>query len=121
MTCSRLDISQEALVWRTAFSHLGSAGFHQALLEIWNGAGLPTRATVEYLDKHSVGDAVLSIVRAVQIAVGALVPYRDPSPDRLVLYSRHAQVLADGLLMKVPVKVLPQALKGIRLEMQLGL
>jgi hypothetical protein len=121
MTCSRLDISQEALVWRAAFSHLGSAGFHQALLEIWNGAGLPTRATVEYLDKHSVGDAVLSIVRAVQIAVGALVPYRDPSPDRLVLYSRHAQVLADGLLLRVPVKVLPQALKGIRLEMQLGL
>lgn len=121
MTYSRMDISQEALVWRTAFSHLGPTGFQQALLEIWNGAGRPPRATVEHLDKHSVGDAVLSIVRAVQIEVGAVVPYRQPSPDKLPLYSRHSQVLADGLLLSMPVKVLPQALKGIRLEMQLGL
>lgn len=93
MTCSRLDISQEALVWRTAFTHFGPAGFHQAVLEIWNGAGLPRRATVEYLDKHLVGDAVLSTVRAVQIAVEAVVPYREHSPDKLALYSRHAQDL----------------------------
>ena len=102
MTCSRMDISQEALVWRTAFSHLGPAGFQQALLEIWNGAGLPTRATVEHLDKHSIGDAVLSIMRAVQIAAGAVVPHRQSSPDKLALYSRHAQDLADGLLLRMP-------------------
>lgn len=118
---NRLDISLETLLWKTAYSHFGPSDFREALFEIWKGSVLPARATVEYLDENSVGSELLSIARAVQIAVGAVVPYRETSPDRLILYCRHAQDLADGLLLRMPIRQLPQALRGVRLEREIGL
>ncbi|MDD2059227.1 hypothetical protein NPS58_17545 [Pseudomonas putida] len=121
MTSARLKMSQEGLLWKTALSHLGPTELHQFVVGLWVEAGPSARATVEYLDAEHVGDEVLSILRDVQTHVGAVVPYRPVESDRIAIYSAHAEHLADKLLQAMPVGKLPPSLKGVRLEIDLGM
>ena len=121
MTSTRLKMSEEGLLWKTALEHLGPIDLHQVVVELWINARPPVRTTVEYLDSDIVGDDVLNIVKVAQIAAGAVVPYRPIEPKRVAIYSAHAQHLAYELLQAMPVRKLPSRLKGFRLETELGM
>ena len=121
MTGSRLKMSEEGLLWKTALEHFGLTGLHQVVVELWMTARPLTRTTVEYLDSDHVGDEVLNILKIAQITVGAVVPYRPIEPKRVAIYSAHAEHLAYELLQAMPVRKLPPSLKGSRLEAELGM
>ncbi|WP_053163463.1 hypothetical protein [Pseudomonas sp. P1.8] len=119
MTSSRLKMSEEGLLWKTALEHLGPIDLHQMVVELWINARPPVRRTVEYLDSDIVGDDVLNILKIAQITVGAVVPYRPVESGRIAIYSAHAEHLAHRLLHAMPVGKLPPSLKGARLEAEL--
>lgn len=121
MSYSRLDMSQEKILWEIALAYFGPVRLHQALLELWPNAEPSARALVEYLDIGTVGAVVLSILKNAQTFVGATVPGREEDPNRIALYSRHAQSLTDGLLTLIPAKQLPRALGGFKLQLAMGL
>ena len=121
MTSTRLKMAQEGLLWRTALQHLGPVGLHHIVVELWTKAEPRARATVEYLESLHIGNDVLNILRIAQVSVGAIVPYRPLEPDRIAIYSAHAEHLADKLLRAMPVEKLPPSLKGARLEVDLGM
>ncbi len=121
MTGTRLKMSQEGLLWKTALSHLGATELHQVVVGLWVEALPSARPTVEYLESLHIGNDVLNILRIAQVAVGAVVPYRPLEPDRIAIYSAHAEHLAGKLLQAMPVGKLPPSLKGIRLEIDLGM
>lgn len=114
-------MSQEGLLWMTALQHLGPVALHHIVVELWTKAEPRARATVEYLESLHVGNDVLNILRIAQVSVGAVVPYRPLEPDRIAIYSAHAEHLADKLLEAIPVEKLPLSLKGVRLEVDLGM
>lgn len=121
MTSTRLNMSQEGLLWKTALQHHGPAGLQHIVVELWPKAELRARATVEYLESLHIGDDVLNILRIAQASVGAVVPYRPLEPGRIAIYSAHAEHLADKLLKAMAVEKLPPTLKGARLEVDLGM
>lgn len=120
MAVMRIDLAQEALVWRKALDHLGQTGLFQVVVDLWMNAGPPAKQTVEYLEANMVGQAVLDIVREAQKAVGASVPFRESSQDRIILFSLHAQHLTHGLLHRLPMKKLPRPLQVLVLENDMG-
>lgn len=121
MTSTRLKMSQEGLLWKTALTHLGPSGLHRFVNELWTNAGPLARATVEHLESLHIGNDVLNILRIAQVSVGAVVPYRPLEPNRIAIYSAHAEHLADKLLRAMPVEKLPPSLRGARLEVDLGM
>lgn len=121
MISTRLKMSEEGLLWRTALEYFGPTGLHEVVVEKWMTARPPTRTTVEYLDSDHVGDEVLNILKIAQIAVGVVVRFRPIEPMRVSIYSAHAEHLASELLQAIPVRKLPASLKGFRLEAELGM
>ena len=121
MTSTRLKMAQEGLLWKTALAHFGRKGLYDVVVDLWTKFQPPVRATVEYLDSEHVGSDVLDILRAAQIAVGAVVPNRPVESGRLAIYSVHAEYLAAEVLKIMPVGKLPRSLRGTRLERDLGL
>lgn len=120
MSGNRIDISQEALLWRAALDHFGHAGLHQIVIELWQGAGPPARPTVEHLDEHEVGPVVINLLKIAQLGVGGVVPFRGDSPIRVTLYSRHAQHLVDGLLERMPATMLTRQMRMARVSNDMG-
>lgn len=120
MSANRIDISQEAFLWRAALDHFGHAGLYQIVIELWQGAGPPARPTVEYLDEHQVGPVVINLLKIAQVEVGGVVPSRDNAPNRVTLYSRHAQRLVDGLLERMPATMLTRQMRVARVSNDLG-
>ena len=96
-------------------------GLHHIVVELWTKAEPRARATVEYLERLHISNDVLNILRIAQASVGAVVPYRPLEPDRIAIYSAHAEHLADKLLKAMPVEKLLPSLKGARLEVDLGM
>lgn len=121
MSNGRIDISEEAMLWRAALQHFGQAALYQIVIELWRGAGPPARPTVEYVDEHDVGPDVIDLLKAAQVEIHGLVPFREDFPKRVTLYSRHAQHLVDGLLERMPVTQLSRPMRVARLENQVGL
>lgn len=121
MTSTRLKMSQEGLLWKTALEHHGPIGLHKVVEDLWTKARSPARRTVEYLGRDHVGDEVLNILRVAQVASDAVVPYRPVELGRIAIYSAHAEYLADELLKIMSVGTLPTSLKGCRLEADLGI
>ena len=100
---------------------LGPKRLHEVVFDLWTNAEPIARTTVEYLDSEHVGNDVLDILRAVQIAVGAVVANRQVESGRLAIYSVHAEYLAAKVLKIIPVGSLPRSLRGTRLEVDLGM
>jgi hypothetical protein len=44
-----MTMSQEALLWKTAFGYLGPSNLYKTVVDLWRQAGVPARPTVEYL------------------------------------------------------------------------
>ena len=114
-------MAQEGLLWNTVLEHLGHKSLCETVVVLWTKFRPPLRTTVEYLNSDHVGDNVLSILRAAQVTVGAVVPNRPAEPGRIAIYSAHAEYLADELLNIMPVEKLPRSLRGTRLEDDLGI
>lgn len=70
MSSNRIDVSQDALLWRAALDHFGQAGLRQVVVELWQGAGAPARPTVECLDEDDVGAVVINLLKIAQGEVG---------------------------------------------------
>lgn len=121
MSGNRIDISQEALLWKAALEHFGQSELYQVVVELWQGAGPSARPTVEYLDEHEVGPEVINLLKIAQVEVDGVVPFREDSSSRVTLYSRHAQHLVGGLLEKMPATKITQTMRAARLSNQLGM
>lgn len=121
MSSNRIDISQEAILWKAALKHFGQAALYQVVVELWRGAGPPARPTVEYVDEQEVGPVVINLLKIAQAEVDGFVPFREDTPARVTLYSRHAQHLVDGLLERMPATELTRPMRIARLENQVGL
>ncbi|MDC0689150.1 hypothetical protein POF53_16260 [Mitsuaria sp. RG] len=121
MSGNHINVSHEVLLWRIALDHLGPKGLHQVVVELWCGAGMPPRKTVEHIKAEVLDEELLNILKIAQITAGGLVPSRQPSSDGITIYSRHTQHLVDGLLERLPVEKLPRALWVARLQNQIGL
>lgn len=87
---------EEGFLWKVALEFLGPERLHQTVVDLWVNATSPSRSTVEYLGSDVVGNAVLDVLRLAQISAGAVVPNRPSEPERLAIYSAHAEYLADG-------------------------
>ncbi|WP_181318748.1 hypothetical protein [Pseudomonas putida] len=120
MSGNRIDISQEALLWRAALDHFGESELYQIVVELWQGAGPPARPTVEYLDEDEVGPVVINLLKIAQVEVDGVVPFREDSSNRVTLYSRHAQHLVDGLLERMPANMLTRQMRTARVSNDLG-
>lgn len=121
MTSSRLKMCEEGLLWKTALDCLGSERLHQTVVDLWVNANSRPHSTVEYLSSDVVGNAVLDVLRVAQISAGAVVRNRPSEPERLAMYSAHAEYLADELLNIIPVENMPRSLRGFRLTRVMGL
>lgn len=111
----RLEMSQEALLWRIALEHFGPTDLLRTIVELWSLAGPPARLTVEHLSDEVWGEEVLSILKIAQVQVGAIVSGREANSAKITLYCQHASHLADGLLQRIPAAKLPRCLRGVRL------
>lgn len=121
MTRARLRLSQEGCLWEIALAYLGPEKLLETIVELWDGASLRLRPTVEHLSTDTLPADVVNILKIAQVRVGALVPDRMPVPGVFTLYSRHASDLADGIMARLPRSVLTRALRGSQLEVELGL
>ncbi len=121
MTRRRLDMAQEGQLWEIALEHLGSDGLLDLVVELWRGIPCPARPVVEHLSTDEVSHEVLNILKIAQARVGAVVPVRMLVPGAVTLYARHAADLADGLLMRLPKELLSRGLRGLRMEIELGM
>ena len=121
MTRARLDMAQEGQLWKMALEHLGSDGLLQVVVDMWSHAAPPPKPVVEYLSTKQVSQEILNILKIAQERVGAFVPDRTPVPDTVMLYSRHASDLADGLITRLPKVQLSRAWRGFCLEIDLGI
>jgi hypothetical protein len=63
----------------------------------------------------------VNVLKIAQGRVGAFVFGRREAPRVVTLYSHHASTLTDGLLKRLPKKQLTRALRGSRLEIEVGL
>lgn len=63
----------------------------------------------------------VNVLKIAQGRIGAFVPGRREAPRVVTLYSHDASTLANGLLERQPKKQLPRALRGSRLEIEVGL
>ena len=120
MTRARLDMAQEGELWEMALEHLGSDGLLQAVIEMWSRAACPSRPVVEYLSHDKVSQEVLNILKIAQERVGAFVPGRIRATGTVTMYARHASSLVDGLITRLPKDQLSRALRGHRIEIELG-
>jgi len=121
MSGNRIDISEEAMLWKAALDHFGQADLHQLIVELWQKAGLPARPTVEYIDEDEAGPVLFNLLKIAQLDVGAAVPFREDFPARVTMYSRHAQYLVDGLLERMPATTLTREMRTARLHNQMGM
>lgn len=121
MTSARLNMCEEGLLWKAALESLGPVRLYQTVVDLWVNATSPSRSTVEYLGSDVVGNVVLDVLRVAQISAGAVVPNRPSEPERLAMYSAHAEYLADELLNIIPVENMPRSLRGFRLTRVMGL
>lgn len=88
---------------------------------MWSHAAPPPRPVVEHLTTDKVSQEVLNIMKIAQEQVGAFVPGRAPVSGTVTLYARHASVLADGLITRLPKEQLSRAWRGSCLEIDLGI
>lgn len=117
---NRIDLGLEALIWTMALEHLGQNGLLEAVVDLLRDAAPPTKQTVEYLESARVGQVVVDVVRVAQEEVGAFVPFREGTPNQVILYSLHAQHLTRGLMHRLPIKALPRPLQVLVLENDMG-
>lgn len=64
---------------------------------------------------------VINLLKIAQVEVDGVIPFRDKAPNRVTLYSRHAQRLVDGLLERMPATKLTQTMRASRFSNQLGM
>lgn len=113
-------MSQEALLWDMAVEHFGSEVLLQMVVEMWGSAAPPFRPVVEHLSTDRMSQEALNILKIAQERVGAFVP-DPPAHDAVTLYARHTSDLADGLITRLPKERLSRALRGSRIEIELGM
>ncbi len=114
-------MSQEALLWEMALEHFGSDGLLQVVVEMWGSAAAPSRSVVEHMSTDRMSQEVLNILKIAQEILDAFVSDRRPIHDKVTLYARHASDLADGLITRLPKEKLSRALRGSRIEIELGM
>lgn len=120
MSVGRPNLAQEKMLWGIALAHFGASELHKVVSDIWAEAKPPDRLLVETLDISIVGTVVLNVLKTAQAEIGAVVPHRQPSPGQVVMYSRHAQLLTDGLLDRIPAQQLPRDLRGFKVQVAMG-
>ncbi len=114
-------MTQEGELWEMALEHLGSEGLLQAIIDMWSRAAPPPRPVVEHLSTDKVSQEVLNILKIAQERVGSFVPDRMPAAGTVTLYARHASNFVDGLITRLPKEQLSRALRGYRIEVELGI
>jgi hypothetical protein len=118
---TRLTVPLEGLLWQTAYTYFGEDLLRDRVVRLLSGFGpVPVRGAREHLECVNVGQDVLRVLSGAlgEFAVGQ--PASDIS-QRVTLRSCHSRYLADELLAIVPVELLAPALRGCRLESDLGL
>lgn len=121
-TRSRLNLSQEGMLWKVALAHLGATGLHQAVVDLLQSYGpKPERGSMEYLRREWVGEGVISVLEKAFAEADTGIPARDAIPEHIALLTCHSQHLADGLLHLMPLEHLTSELRGYRLELGLGM
>lgn len=104
-TCSRLNLSQEGVLWKVALAHLEATGLHQAVLDLLQSLGpKPARGSMEYLRREWVGEGVISVLEKAFSEAGTGIPAWDAIPEHIALLTCHSQHLADGLLHLMPLE-----------------
>lgn len=88
MSGNRIDIRQEAAMWKAALDHFGRDKLYKMVVELWQKAGPPARPTVEFIDEDEVGPELINLLKIAQVEVGGGVPFREDFPKRVTLYSR---------------------------------
>ncbi len=99
-------MAHEGQLWEMALEHFGSDGLLRVVVDIWSHAAPPPRPVIEHLTGDKVSLEVLNILKIAQERVGAFVPGRPPVSGIVTLYARHASDFADGLITRLPKKLL---------------
>lgn len=119
---SRLTVPSEGLIWQAACKFFGRVGLEQFISELLhNHRTKPQRSSLEYLRLEWIGADAIEALRAAQAAAKIGWPAFDELPYKVAIWSCHRRYLADSLLQALPVELIPVPVKGLRVELDLGL
>lgn len=122
MHISRLTVPNEGLIWQAACELFGNVGLEQIVAELLEKHGpKPSRCSLEYLRLEWVGADAIEALRAAQAAANAGWPAFDELPHKIAIWSCYRRYLAHCLIQALSVKLIPAPVKGLRLELDLGL
>lgn len=119
---SRLTVPCEGLIWQAAYKFFGRVGLEQFLIELLqNHRTKPQLNSLEYLRLEWIGVDAIQALRAAQAAAKVGWPAFDELPYKVAIWSCYRRYLADSLLQALPVELIPAPVKGLRVELDLGL
>jgi len=122
MHISRLTVPNEGLIWQAACELFGNVELGQIVAELLEKHGpKPSRCSLEYLRLEWIGADALEALRAAQAAANVGWPAFDELPHKIAIWSCYRRYLARCLIQALPVKLIPDPVKGLRLELDLGL
>lgn len=119
---NRLTVPSEGLIWQAASELFGNAGLEQLLIELLKKHGpRPSRCSLEYLRLEWIGADAIGALHAAQTAVNVGWSSFDELPHKVAIWSCYRRYLAHCLIQTLPVTLIPASVKGLRLELDLGL
>ncbi|MBM3107309.1 hypothetical protein HBO10_29275 [Pseudomonas sp. WS 5503] len=119
---SRLTVPCEGLIWQAACNFFGRIGLEELITELLKKHGTKThRSSLEYLRLEWIGVDAIEALRAAQEAAKVGWPAFDELPFKVAIWSCYRRYLADSLIQALPVELIPAPVKGLRLELDLGL
>ena len=122
MHLSRLTVPNEGLIWQAACEFFGRGGLEQLVTELLGKQGpKPSRSSLEYLRLEWVGADAIEVLRAAQTVSNVGWPAFDELPHKIAIWSCYRRYLSHCLIQALPMKLIPAPVKGLRLELDLGL
>ncbi|OPK07401.1 hypothetical protein [Pseudomonas sp. VI4.1] len=119
---SRLTVPDEGLVWQAACRFFGRSGLENLITELLEKHGpKPRLSSLEYLRLEWVGADAIEALSAAQAFAKVGWPAFDELPYKVAIWSCYRRYLADSLIQALPVELIPAPVKGLRLELDLGL
>lgn len=118
---SRLAVPNEGLVWQASCNFYGRVRLEDIITELLKQYGpKPSRSSLEYLRLEWVGADALEALCAAQATAKVGWPAFDELPQKVAIWSCYRRYLADSLIQALPVRLIPAAVKGLRVELDLG-
>lgn len=119
---TRITVPREGMIWQAACSHLGQEALQALVTDLLiNHGQRPRRNSLLYLRREWLGIEALEALQAALKATDLSWPAFDDMPNTVAILECYRWYLAIELLKALPVNLVPDELKGRRIELDMGL